>query len=1286
MSYTSVSRLAVLVAVTAISFQGALAAKPRCLERLSNELQQAGHVSGFRPSAGVDIEQGDFNQLYKDVVALQPGHRVTLSVSGNIDVNRHYWEERKCKWLGLKCWYEPRERSNWQGIGARHVQLKLCPLRQRGGACRSIATISSATYNGLHGAAELAADPQQKLANLQAEHDLIAMIDGNGVHRGRCTGARPSTCSFGAYRIDTRVDVKPRLDALTTLLKRRQEVEDLVHPKLIDRFMRQSNSARKVAGCRLFEHAQAFHAEVAGAANSKRERLLRYIINDLDGDNEYRIELTSLLITSGAIDEALSGAEEQLESARKLHYANKNDLALAGEYARALLNRARLWIEDRVATEGADLEVAVGLFDELVRVREHIYENGGRQHEHLQALAQAQIESARLSALIRTSNMLEQAESGLHKVLARLPLNRSEEIAGSNDRRGVYTSFQAPALPLTAVTGRGTSKDGTDSTAAPEGSIHLARIPSWSARTSILANGGRRHPALFLEDPRSSFAQKIWQPAMPQATRSWRLIGRSDNCPDELAFLGGAAAGLAQGDEAPVLYFKHPKGEIWQYVAASAAGCRRIEPDAPGFDTPTGDEVQSVNHLGRLLYARKQVIFAVARDASTGKFSKAIAQNASRPFPARVAAIVQSSEHDALLIHVQIDPKQGQTGPRVHRLYHFADLAALGAFDKDTVDPKVEFETGRDTQVAVLALSAGGFLVRAGEELYFIRQDKIAAGDSFPLSLDAAKDQKFTLAGGQTHRFGADIVGEDFVLIGTTDPGRSDSGKEIEAGARSARIIARIAGRTYDAALTAGDGLGFRPHVVLSHLGPERKRFRVQAFASAISGELFKTDLQTGVRRGSAAAEALLSSRVAVLDRTGMLLSTRLVANHDDPAVYRSVPAFHGRTIADVVRYCTQHSAWGCRVVPLASPVGAPATGAQTSCLSAGTTDSVEDSLLLIAVGRDKQTGGPPTSDQAALARVTCDPSGTPTLAAPLQPFTPQLPVIDEITGPSGKTIKGPVWRYAGPDGAVGPSMAGAMFAALPTGPIDANYRGVAQAEFGRLDDYRLPVRWLSQAQVAGGMVAVRSPFGIRHLLPALEPDSTSIDDVFVISDRPGSIIGYRGDGETARTLANLTAAQAIQLEFAQSGRQVMLGLADTNADAVEVARIRHRPATSGFEFGPTLLGNGAAFWGEWNAMERTSAHMRFQFFGTRRDQSWAWLPDSRCTTLHVLATDGKLQTAVGRIAGLSHLKRAVTAQPVTIQRRRAQAGATNGLRSSQPYTESWKTLGAGASRECASN
>ena len=1237
-------------------------------KRLASEFAQARYVTTLEP-AKLTIEQNNFHQTFKDIITFQPGHDVSLTIHGRIDVNRLYWSERKCKWFGLKCWYEPRERSNWQGIEERHILARLCAVDERE-SCTPVPLIDTGSFNGLKDASavpDLRAREDDGLSGLTRRFNLRSVIQDNGVHRSQCTGARPSTCSMGNYRITAQVDVKPRVLMLQKLLDKPQRVDDLVRTHVVDDFIRSSEAARKVVACLYFGHVQRFFPEIPGAANAPRERLLKFIV-DLDPDNEYRVELTSLLITSGAIDEALEGMEEQLTRARERYERSNHDDYEAEEYAKTLLNSARLWIEDRVATEGADLEVAVGLFSELAEVRKEMLEKEPWDSDRLEGLVRAQIERARLLSLIRTGTMLEQAEKGLMEALQWIPFDKSEEIAGENADRGLYASYSASIHPLPE--GTSVTDTGTESSSAPTGFVHVHRVPSWSAQPRILTQIGNAMPPVWLVDGARNGDGALWHPDARQVPRSWRLFGREGGCKNTwpLSYLGGSVADRSTERYTHALFFLDSIGALWVHrpYQGGEEECTRFAPPwfGIGDPLPTTNTPSTVDRAARLIYAEEKSVFWV--DAATNGGDTPTIRK-STPFQGTVQHIVASTDDQSVGFVVRSEEDEDET---------IKVIVMRSVYDADNDErraPLFSHPAGgpENPEDALVALSSTLVFVRNGQSLDVFSRAEVAKksggilSDTDPvLSIDIGNTSNVDLF--------VHALGDDFAVLQLRS--RDDQHNPFY-GAQDARLDIRVGAFRYSTELGPQEAMGFKGGVLLSLEDLARNRFTVRVFAAGVNGMLHRTGLDDGLRIESTRAQGLTSERVVVLNATAMLLSTH-VAEVDAVPAHRNVPLFNGHEIEKVNRFCADHSDWGCRVAPIHVPVPQSATGNSSGCGLPG----VSDPILLIAAGRQGGGKSPLSSDVAARAKVRCDIAGRPVLDGEIKLLTDEFPKIATLESEeSNEEYDGPVWRHLGPAGLVLPARKVITFAAVPHVKVAPN------GDFESRAVLEVPVRLVRQADTLAGTVSLRSPYGIRHLLVLVnrDADGDTVENALVVADHPGQVVTYTGAAGTPVPFTELLPRRMVQTRFGVDGNVLLLGKTDLYIADGDLVRIE--PSAQGFAFAFGARKEIAAdlLMKDWNSRERAEGYMRFEFFGATSDLSVVWRPEGPCTVVENANGDTLLTFGVGRPAGISHLNREGETNPIVIQGGRFAGKSKPGLRHGLPFTRSWDDLNAGARGAC---
>ncbi|WP_193169953.1 tetratricopeptide repeat protein [Nisaea nitritireducens] len=1218
------------------SFAEAVEAEVNCAKRLNSDFGAPNHISERQPSALIDVEQDNYNRLFKDIVHFRPGHKVTLRVSGQIDVNRRYWEVRKCKWFGLKCWYEPREQSHWKSIGDLHVQTRICP-RENEGCQLTPGNIDSPTYEKLHGYPELLPSPDNGMVGAKKSFVLSSRISGianggNGVDRGRCTGARPSTCSFGAYSIGTVVDVKPRLDLIGQLLLRKHNsIDDLVSKDFVDDFILKSPSARRVAGCMLYQYTEKYFPEVAGAANQARELLLKHIV-ELEGDNEYRLALTSLLITSGAIDEALGRAGEDLETARARYEANPNSNAYAIEYSKALLNRGRLWIEDRVATEGADLEIAVGLFEEMVRIRKEIFDrdhNQGRLIEY----AEAQIEKARLLSLIRTSDALEQAEISLGSVVEWMPLVQTEEVAGVNASTGEYVGLKTVNVRLLVDTDK--LADGVDPRTQPVKTIQVLRLPAAATEGRAMGPHAKPGQAYLLTNTELATEERVWRPASDGMARTWRQFHDASRCPTGLTILDGRAT-----VDAHTIYARNGDGGVYR-SATDAAGCVKIGgPDKLPKDSP----VYAIPHDRSLLFAggsNPKGVFYVEKDKQA---ARKIAE-----FSSPVVSLHVSVDDLKLFVTTKHDIE----GLLV---YEFSDLAALGSVTEGT--PHSFKIVNPDPSDGVLIVGKDFTVLRRDGSLVRIPTATLSGnlGDTDPTSVNGAEVIARNIESDMTPS--VDVAGPDFAVLTFRDLAGE--------GAEDVGVIeAVIAGKPFRAELTRSEGFGFDATV---HLIPGVRRLTrghdVRVLAKGTNGVLHRTDFVVRGRTAAAPAKAITSRTAAILDQTRIILATAAVEAENQ---VRNIPMFSGKEIPEVSAFCVANSRWGCSVAPLKARAETPN----------------QDTVLVIARGHDHSNGDTRRSDSVARVTIGLDTGGLPTLVD-FTDLSGDFPTLDRLDAESGADHPNPAWRYVAAEGYVASPVSGVLLAALPTESVDP--MAPADSDFDSARVFHVPVKWINDSGSIDSTVRLRSPFGLKFLLPGLNADESAVTGLLAATLRSSTVRVYAGDGGMTFLQHDVSNPSGMfTWQVGMDGQSVLVGTIAPSDNTVFAAQMRYDPAEGTFT--STLLPEGhvGRLLNEWTPSEREALTTPFSIVGASPTLDVVWVPVRDCTHVYKVGEgDATMYRAlVGRLYGGGHLLPSHGKSRVVFQKPRLTEATEKSTEIGQPHTQRWEFDDSGIFKAC---
>ena len=978
-----------------------------------------------------------------------------------------------------------------------------------------------------------------------------------------------------------------------------------------------------------------------------------------------------------------------MNEARKDYEDSNHREAEADAYAKALLNRARLWIEDRVATEGADLKVAVGLLSELVRVRKVMLDKVPWDEKRREGFVRAQIEQARLLSLIRTSPMLEQAEMGLTEALQWIPLEKSEEVAGENAARGLYASYSASNLRLPE--GRPFADTDPKPSVAPKGSVHVHRVPSWSAQSHVLTQLADAKspvrlagamPPVWLADAVRNGDGLLWHPDARQIARSWRLFGNAKECKSAkpLRYLGGGVVEESIGQYAHALFFLDSDGAILVLRPSEGAQCERLkstlfgpplpaanpsvtddsapnEPvtDNPVVTAPEPDDPLTVDGAARLIYAKKESVFWVDAVTDTGK-KPTIRE--SLPFQGTVKRIVASTDDESVGFVIRND---ATISTLVMSTVH-------DAADEEKERPLFHHPVGKPED-GMIALSSALAFVRNGRSLDVFSRKKLTRNENKPLS-EFQPVLSIDIGDTSNANLFVHTLGDDFAVLQL----RGQGGEHY--GAHVARLHVRVGHFRYSTELGPRDAMGFKRGVLLSFEDEKRDRFTVRVLAAGVNGVLHRTTLDKGLRINSTEAQGLTSERAVVLNSTAMLLSTRIAAVGKSP-VHRNVPSFNGHEIDAISQFCTNHSDWGCRVAPISVSVPEEATGSRSGC----GLDSVSDPILLVAVGRDGGGERPVSSDVVARAKVGCDARGRPVLVGMVERLHKEFPEIVELEAEAGQEYDGPVWRHVGPAGLVLPAGTVFAFAALPHEKLDPD-----DVDFVKRAVLRVPVRLVRETNTLVGTVALRSPYGVRHLLVRTNASGGAVENALVVADHPDHVVTYTGAAETPVPFAELLPRRMVQVQFGEDGNALLLGKIDVDEENGQLVRIERAAQGSGFTFGAPQEMNALPLMNQWMPRERAAGYMRFEFFGATPNLEVVWRPDGLCTVVERADDDtigGALRFGVGRPAGISHLLSKTGPTSIVIQGGRLVGKPKPGLRRGLPFTQFWGDLNAGARGAC---
>lgn len=359
-------------------------------------------------------DKPQFIQLVPDL-KLYPGQVIEVVTSGQVDVDHEFGERRRCKWFGLKCWYEPWDRPTWLGADALDVQLVLeeGTVTPAGAGHRLEIPLAAGNANFTRGVR------------------LSAMLWKKGrqhpAQRGPCIG-RPRYCSQGDLQLTfASVNSKARLDALESILAN-QRIEtvdvlaltsrDYIDPLLFDpavaseaTIARLSSILAQAAG-QLRDRIPDKASGAAAPLHMKVIDLASYALK-LSRVSEQDAARLRTLVTESYLDRgefarATTEAPKMMADASAAFQKSPGGQT-ALIYARALKANAAAWREKGARNSSSDIRVSIALLDKATELLWGYTEHPGVS----QAMADINVDAARMLNLLRTMAELKAAEDRL---------------------------------------------------------------------------------------------------------------------------------------------------------------------------------------------------------------------------------------------------------------------------------------------------------------------------------------------------------------------------------------------------------------------------------------------------------------------------------------------------------------------------------------------------------------------------------------------------------------------------------------------------------------------------------------------------------------------------------------------------------------------------------------------------------------------------------------------------------------------------------------------------------
>ena len=335
--------------------------------------------------SNIQGQVGSFTELFAGQKFF-PGQKVLLVISGQVDVNHEYWEDRRCNWLGLNCWYEKRDRPYFFGPDAYPAVVR--PERGDAVVSPELTGDPKLEASGASFMPFKSGSPQQiEFTVVRQEADSKLAIFGTGVtFEGKIadTGPRGAvtrvgcvsriTCSGGQYSVSVAsIDNAGRLDLLSSILRTKRSAAEIVQS--LDRQFIEDEAVKEKIAVALFRHSQSLHA--APEPTADYIALLEYASNlfpsALSGEVGNKLSLAYL--KSGNISLARDKAGSDHDRLAKSFEQNPKDPNARREYATNLRILGQIRLRERNGMVSSDLTRAISLFIDSSKIAAEGAEN-----------------------------------------------------------------------------------------------------------------------------------------------------------------------------------------------------------------------------------------------------------------------------------------------------------------------------------------------------------------------------------------------------------------------------------------------------------------------------------------------------------------------------------------------------------------------------------------------------------------------------------------------------------------------------------------------------------------------------------------------------------------------------------------------------------------------------------------------------------------------------------------------------------------------------------------------
>ena len=301
-------------------------------------------------------------------VLVYPGEAITVVPSGSANVNQHNYEKRRCKYFGMKCWYEKRSRTKIRGADQFEIEIGL--FDERGNRSGDLIVIPKG------GSVTLGNPLGGSFSQPLHIRTYISTYNTGKIDRRSCR-RRPDYCSSGELRLSITTNADDRLNALAERLDgftaNSVPSLQLMSRNFIDPILLENPSRKLQIQTLLADHLPEWIKKASRASQAPLVDLIEYAL-PLTPDEKNRTILIdarmAALGNSGNYDQLEVAAAQAVQERSAACKPGECTVKAAEELVTALKNLATAKTEGSARNRLSDITASVAMLQKGLSVLE----------------------------------------------------------------------------------------------------------------------------------------------------------------------------------------------------------------------------------------------------------------------------------------------------------------------------------------------------------------------------------------------------------------------------------------------------------------------------------------------------------------------------------------------------------------------------------------------------------------------------------------------------------------------------------------------------------------------------------------------------------------------------------------------------------------------------------------------------------------------------------------------------------------------------------------------------